>query len=247
MYNPHSRQQPRWLPRQTKENMSLSERLSQVHQRIASACARSGRSPDSLRILAVTKTASPEQLHEACALGLHDLAENRVQVLEAHARELTATPHVRWHMIGHLQRNKVKQLLPLIATIQSVDSLRLAEEIEKCAAALNRRIPVLLEVNAGEEAQKFGAPLSQAIDLANQMAHLPHLDLQGLMSMAPLTDDLSRVRAAFARTRDLLDQIRAAGHVTSSFRDLSMGMSGDFETAIEHGATILRLGTILFG
>lgn len=226
--------------------MSVAERLAELRKRIAEACARAGRGAGEVRIVAVTKAATAGQIREAVAAGLMDLGENRVQVLQQHAGELGAVAGVRWHMIGHLQRNKVKQVMGIAAMIQSVDSLRLAEEIEKTAAAMNRRVPVLLEVNAGEEEQKFGAPVAEAAGLALQMFEMPHLDVQGLMSMAPLTADTQRVHSTFARTRDLFEQIRSAGG-GDGFRELSMGMSGDFEIAIERGATIVRVGSVLFG
>jgi pyridoxal phosphate enzyme (YggS family) len=149
-------------------------------------------------------------------------------------------------MIGHLQRNKVRDVLPIVHSIQSVDSLRLAQEIEKEAAKAQRSMPVLLEINSGEE-QKFGAPLETAIELAAQIAQMPHVQLQGLMSMAPLTEDDGVVRATFARTRELFEQIRSRGFAGEGFKELSMGMSGDFEIAVEQGATMVRLGSVLFG
>ena len=227
--------------------MSVAERLSTAKQRIAEACGRVGRRPEDVRIVAVTKTASEPQIIEAVNAGQLDLGESRAQVLESHAMAIMGMAGVRWHMIGHLQRNKVRDVLLLVHTIQSVDSLRLAQEIEKEADRAQKKIPILLQVNAGEEQQKFGVPMAQLVGLAEQMASMPHLELQGLMSMAPLTEDIHRVRETFARTREAFEEVRARGLAGDAFRELSMGMSGDYEIAIEQGATIIRLGSALFG
>lgn len=227
--------------------MAVSESLYMVRQRIESACARVGRNPSDVRVVAVTKTATAEQIREAVSAGLTELGENRVQVLEQHARELGSVPAVNWHLIGHLQRNKVRQVLGLSRYIHSVDSLRLAEEIQKCAAAMGVRVSVLLQVNAGEEQQKFGANLAEARELGARIAAMPNLELRGVMSMAPLTEDEARIRKAFANARETFEAIRATGVTKDCYRELSMGMSHDFEIAIEQGATILRLGSILFG
>ena len=197
-----------------------------------------------------------DQLVEIARLGVVDLGENRVQTLEAHRREFAERAAaagvdpgtVRWHMIGHLQRNKVKQVLPMVETIQSVDSLRLAQEISTTAGALGRTVPILMEINAGQEAQKYGFALEEAVAAAGEIGRLPAIRLCGLMSMAPLTEDTGRIRQAFGRTRELFGQIRAraGGAVGESFVHLSMGMTSDFEIAIEEGATIVRIGSLLF-
>lgn len=219
------------------------DRYQQVLHRIASACASAGRDPSSVKLVAVTKTASAEQIRELVAAGATTLGENRLQVLEEHAAAVAGLP-VSWHMIGHLQRNKVRQVLRHVQMIQSVDSLRLAQEIDRIACETRRRIPVLIEVNAGEEDQKFGAALSETPALVAEAGGLTHLELCGLMTMAPLTRDTSLIARTFARARDLLEQIRpAAGE---QFRELSMGMSHDFEIAIQQGATIVRIGSLLF-
>ena len=227
--------------------MNVVARLNIIKERIAQACAHAGRNVAEIRIVAVTKTATESQIMELIGAGHLDLGENRVQVLESHAVVTAQTPGVRWHMIGHLQRNKVRDVLMLVHTIESVDSVRLAREIEKEAAKLERRIPVLVQVNAGAEQQKFGVAMEGVLELAQQMAEMPHLELQGMMSMAPLTEDTELVAEAFARTRDAFEKVRSAGFAGEGFRELSMGMSGDFELAIAHGATMLRIGSALFG
>jgi pyridoxal phosphate enzyme (YggS family) len=233
---------------------ALTRNYALARRRIAQACARAGRDPSSVILVAVTKLASVDQMVEIARLGVLDLGENRVQTLETHRKEFTERSAaagvdpgtVRWHMIGHLQRNKVKQVLPLVETIQSVDSLRLAQEISTTAGGLGRTVPILMEVNAGQEPQKYGFALEEAVVAAAQIAQLPAIQVCGLMSMAPLTDDTDRIRQAFVRTRELFGQIRSAGAVGESFVHLSMGMTSDFEIAIEEGATIVRIGSLLF-
>jgi pyridoxal phosphate enzyme (YggS family) len=243
---------------------SLQERLDDVRNRIASACARAGRDVSEVTLIAVTKSAAPEQIREAISLGLGDLGENRVQQLqqraaqinEYHARVLqrgmpvaqqTLPPRIRWHMIGHLQRNKVKQLLPLVSCIHSIDSLRLAEEIDAQAARLDRRIPVMLQVNASEEPQKYGVAVGAAVHLGEQIASMPNLQLVGLMSMAAYGATEAQARFTFCRTREIFEEMRWHKIGGDKLRHLSMGMSGDFESAILEGATMIRVGTQLFG
>ena len=233
---------------------AIGRQYDLVRQRIAQACARAGRDPSSITLLAITKFASVPQMIEIVRLGLFHFGENRVQFLEAHRHEFSTQAAaagldpsmVHWHMVGHLQRNKVKQVLPMVEMIQSVDSLRLAQEISATAHRLGRTMPMLMEINAGQEPQKHGFTLEEAAPAARQIAQLPGIQLCGLMSMAPLTDDVSRIRHAFSRTRDLFTQIHASGEVGDGFIYLSMGMSSDFEIAIEEGATIVRIGSLLF-
>lgn len=233
---------------------ALSTQYDMTRRRIAQACARAGRDPASVTLVAVTKFASVPQMVEIARLGVVHLGENRVQTLEAHRREFAAQAStagvdpsvVRWNMIGHLQRNKVKQVLPVVEMIQSVDSLRLAQEISTTAAGLGRTMAVLMEINAGQEPQKYGFTLEEAAAAAEQIAGLPAIELCGLMTMAPLTEDTARIRQAFSRTRELFEQIRAAGAAGDTFEHMSMGMTSDFEIAIEEGATIVRIGSLLF-
>lgn len=246
----------------------LSEKLDEVKDRIAAACAKAKREPGEVTLVAVTKTAAPEQIREVLQLGVADLGESRVQILtqraaqmnEYHARRLVhggsstgpaaAGPlpdKIRWHMIGHLQRNKAKSILPLVSLIHSVDSLRLAEELEAQAAKLEKRVPVLMQVNASEEPQKYGVAVGAAVHLAEQIDSMPHLQILGLMTMAPLDAGKSQPRHVFARTREIFDEMKWHKIGGTALRHLSMGMSNDFEAAIAEGATIVRVGTLLFG
>ncbi len=238
----------------------LAERLEQVKERIAAACAQAKREPSEVTLVAVTKTAAPEQIREILSLGVGDLGESRVQVLQqraaqvnefysrrmAHAEE-GMPARLRWHMIGHLQRNKVKAVLPIVSLIHSVDSLRLAEELDQQAAKLDKRMPVLMEVNASEESQKQGVAVGAAVHLAEQIDSMPNLQLLGLMSMAAINAKEDQARRTFARTREIFEEMKWHKIGGTALRHLSMGMSQDFEPAILEGATLVRIGTLLFG
>lgn len=241
-------------------NSPLAERLEQIRQRIASACAQARREPSEVTLIAVTKTAAPEQIREILQLGVGDLGESRVQVLTQRAAQVnefyqrrkshgdeSLAPKLRWHMIGHLQRNKVKAVLPLVHLIHSVDSLRLAEELDAQAGRVQRRMPVLMQINASEEKSKFGVAVGASVHLAEQIDSMPNLQIMGLMTMAPLGASLDESRSVFARTREVFEEMKWHKIGGSSFRHLSMGMSGDFEPAILEGATMVRIGTALFG
>lgn len=231
----------------------LAENLAQVRERIAQACARSKREPSEVRLVAVTKSASLAAIKELVQLGQEDLAESRVQQLTQRAEELEAwraklesPPTIRWHMVGQLQRNKVKACVAVASTIHSIDSLRLAEEISARAVREGREIDCLLEVNCSEEAQKSGVAVGAAVHLADQISTLKSIRLVGLMTMGPLVANPDQARFAFARLRDLFDEARFEKIGGRDFVHLSMGMSNDFEVAVEEGATILRIGTALF-
>lgn len=238
----------------------LAERLASVRERIAAACARARRPADEVTLVAVTKSAPVEQVMELVSLGVADLGENRVQQLvqravqvnEWHAREAArpgakVAAKLRWHMIGHLQRNKVKPVLPLVTAVHAIDSLRLAEEIDVQAAKLGRRIPVMLQLNASEEPQKYGVAVGAAVHLGEQVASMPNVQLVGLMTMAAFGADEKTTRFTFSRTREVFEEMRWHKLGGSAFKHLSMGMSNDFEIAIEEGATLVRIGTTLFG
>ncbi|MBI1825456.1 MAG: YggS family pyridoxal phosphate-dependent enzyme [Planctomycetes bacterium] len=235
----------------------LQQNLKCVTDRIAEACAKARRSPSGITLVAVTKTVETDVIRELIELGVSNLGENRVQELTrrvAEIRDTQAPPHSRtvpmksprWHMVGHVQRNKVKALLPWIDVIHSVDSLRLAEEIDAEASRLGRKIELLLEVNASNEPQKQGVAFAAASHLAEQIDSLKHVQLRGLMCMGPLTDDQDLIRYVFCRVRELFDEMISGRICGPDFRDLSMGMSNDFEIGIECGATMLRIGTALF-
>jgi len=219
--------------------------LREVRQRIAQAARRSGRTPDAVRLVAVTKTVPVETIPILLEAGQADIGENQAQQLRDRARELAGLG-VRWHMIGHLQRNKVKYVVPACAMIHSLDSLRLAEEISKRAGAAGARATCLLEVNASGEEAKWGVAPAEAPRLAADLAALPALDLVGLMTMAPLVDDPETVRPVFAALRECLARVNREAELPAPLEELSMGMTQDYETAVEEGATIVRVGTALF-
>lgn len=214
---------------------ALPQRLAHVRAEIARR--QTGRDP--VTIVAVTKGLGPDAVAAAVAAGLTDVGENRVQ--EALAKMDGAPPGVRWHLIGHLQRNKAKLVPGRFVLVHSVDSLALAEELNRRA---QQPLAVLLQVNAAREPQKAGCTLEEAPALARQIAALPGLRLEGLMTMAPLTDDVDVQRRTFRSVRVLRDTIKEEGLWLPT---LSMGMSADYATAVEEGATLIRLGTVLFG
>ncbi len=228
-----------------------------VQARIARAAKKSRRNADDIALVAVTKYCSMEEVRALLSLGHLDLGEGRVQQLEERAALLAGPPSdpladpIRWHMIGHLQRNKIKQVAPLAALIHSVDSLRLAEDLHAYGARNDRVLDVLVQVNASGEDTKTGVPPAAAIHLCEQVESMAHLRLRGLMTMAAPAEnpaDLEgKVRPAFARTRGVFDDIRRASFCNGDFNVLSMGMSDDFEVAIEEGANVVRVGSALFG
>jgi pyridoxal phosphate enzyme (YggS family) len=222
--------------------------LEAVRERIAQAAKRAGRDPEQVRIVAVTKTHPIATVREAAALGLLDVGENRVQEALAKQQAWPDAP-VRWHLIGHLQRNKAKLAAGRFALIHSLDSLRLADALEQAAAARNAVQDVLVQVNVAREDQKDGCAPEEAEGLVAHALKQSHLRLRGMMAMAPLTDDEDAIRATFRGLRELRDRLQPTHDAprTTHGWDLSMGMSSDFEIAVEEGATLLRLGTILFG
>jgi PLP dependent protein len=235
----------------------ISERVKRIKDTINSACARAGRDPQEVKLVVVTKSTTIESIKEVIQSGLTDLGENRVQQLKKVSAEVagflqeqgegSALPKkIDWHMIGHLQRNKVRQVLAITSLIHSVDTLRLAEEINASAAKLNLCPKVLLQVNTSNEPQKYGVPIAAVIHLAEQIETLPNLKLIGLMTMAPLTHNKDVVRACFVRARELFIEMRGEKIVGPDFTELSMGMSSDYQVAIEEGATILRIGSAIF-
>lgn len=230
----------------------IAERIEQVKDTIKETCARVGRNPDEIRLIIVTKSAPIEAVQEVLRLGILDLGENHVQQLKKVSAELAESapdgkvPPIRWHMIGHLQRNKVKQVLPKAFLIHSVDTLRLAEEISTAAKKLDHKVRVLLQVNTSNEPQKYGVPVGAATHLAEQMQTLSGLEMCGIMTMAPLTRNKDVVRACFVRARELFVEMRGERIVGPEFKELSMGMSSDYEVAVEEGATILRIGSAIF-
>jgi pyridoxal phosphate enzyme (YggS family) len=223
--------------------MSLGENLDLIKTRIAAACARVGRDPASVLMLAVSKTHPPEVIAEAARLGISCFGENKVQ--EAKAKIPQCPGRLRWHMVGHLQSNKCREAVALFEMIQSVDSLSLAEEINKRAEQGAKTMPILLEVNSGGEASKFGYSAAKLLEDLPAINKLPHLEIHGLMTVPPWSPDPEKVRPQFRQLREL--SRRCDDILGAPLPHLSMGMSGDFEVAIEEGATIVRIGTALFG
>jgi pyridoxal phosphate enzyme (YggS family) len=237
--------------------VKISDTIKRVQENINSACARSGRDPQEVKLVVVTKSATIEAVEEVIHLGLTELGENRVQQLKKVSSQISDVlkekdensaleKNIKWHMIGHLQRNKVRQVLPIASLIHSVDTLRLAEEINTAAIKMNLFPRVLLQVNTSNESQKYGVPVGAVIHLAEQIATLSNLRLVGLMTMAPLTKDKDVIRSCFVRAAELFVEIRGEKIVGPYFKELSMGMSSDYEIAIEEGATILRIGSAIF-
>jgi hypothetical protein len=234
----------------------LAENMKRVVKRIQDACHRAGRDPDSVTLVAVTKHASLDVIRAMVETGFSNLGESRVQELTKRAaavnewlgrrsRDGGALPRPSWHMVGHLQRNKVKAVLPWVTLIHSLDSLRLAEEVDAQSAKLGRITPALLEVNASGERGKYGVAVAATTHLAEQIDSLEHIELRGLMAMAPLTDDESTARYVFGRVRELFEEIIGDRICGPKFTELSLGMSNDFEHGIEAGATYVRIGTAL--
>jgi hypothetical protein len=223
--------------------MELEANLNSVRHRIALACARAGRDPGSVTLLAVTKGQPPERVDEAARLGLTFFGENKVQ--EARAKIPLCSSRLRWHMIGHLQTNKCRDAVELFEMIQSVDSLTLAQEINKRAEQEGKTMPVLLEVNVAGEASKFGYQPEQLLSDLPQLKGLSRVEFLGLMTVPPWTTEAEKLRPVFRQTRELKD--RCEGILAISLPELSMGMSGDFQVAVEEGATLVRIGTALFG
>ena len=223
--------------------MDIPANYASLRERIAAACARTGRDPASVTLMAVSKHQPPEAVEAALAAGLTCFGENRVQ--EAKAKIPLCPGRARWQLIGHLQSNKCRDAVALFGMIQSVDSLALAQELDKHCEKAAKTLPVLLEVNVAGEASKFGyTPTALLAELAT-LNQLPRLEIHGLMTIAPYTPTPERVRPVFRRLRELKTECEQLLGVP--LPQLSMGMSGDFEVAIEEGATCVRIGTALFG
>ena len=227
----------------TSREARIGENLARIRARIDAACQRARRSPAEVLLVAVTKSARLEWIETLIAHGVTDLGESRPQQLLERAEELRAP--VRWHLIGHLQRNKVRKVLPVAGCLHSVDSLTLATRIDGLAEELGLRPRLLLEVNVSAEAAKDGFSPGQIESDWKSPCALSQVEIGGLMTMAPLSDEPENSRATFRRLRLLRDQL-AAFPGSPALPDLSMGMSGDFEVAIEEGATLIRVGTSLF-
>jgi pyridoxal phosphate enzyme (YggS family) len=223
--------------------MDLQNRLHDIQKRIQDAAVRSGRDPADVALLAVTKTFPAETIRAAYDLGLRTFGENRVQ--EAIEKMTTFPADACWHLIGQLQTNKINKTLGRFALIQSIDSVDLAEAFSK--RQVNGVQDILLEVNTSGETAKSGVRPDQTLEAAKKIAALPGLQLKGLMTVGPLTEDVQKQREAFKKLKELFDSVRAQSWSGNSFATISMGMSGDFEMAIEEGSTLVRVGSALFG
>ena len=223
----------------------IAENVASVRDRIADAARRSGRTEDAVTLVAVTKYVGAEQILPLLAAGCRVLGESRPQQLWNKADAL-AEESIEWHLIGHLQRNKVRRTLPITSMIQSGDSWRIFAAINDESARLDRPTPMLIEVNISGEEAKGGCAPDQVEPLLEKLAPLQHVQVQGLMAMGSWTRDLDTVRADFCAIRELRDRLQSVCPAGVSLDELSMGMSGDFEVGIEEGATIVRVGSALF-
>lgn len=219
------------------ETMSIESNVRSIEGRIAAACERAGRSPGEVTLVAVTKTIDVPRIEAAFNAGVRHFGENRVQEAGPKIERLQRLrPEITWHMVGHLQTNKAKTAVDIFDIMQSVDSLRLAEALSRHS---RRKLSILVEVNVGGEESKSGFPPSEAGEAIARMAILPSIEIAGLMTVAPWVEDAEEVRPVFRRLRELGDAL--------GLRHLSMGMTDDFEVAIEEGATIVRIGRAIFG
>ena len=226
-------------------SQEIEANILNIRQRIAAAAARAGRDPSGIRLMAVRKTVEPERIRSALDAGITLLGENYVQ--EAREKISAVGRSAEWHMIGHLQTNKAKYVVHLFDWIHSVDRLDLARELDKRAGGHNRLLNVLIEVNVSGEASKNGAQPSGVPELVRQISTLPNLAVRGLMTMPPYSDNPENSRPYFQALRRLRDEINAAAVPNVRMDELSMGMTDDFEVAIEEGATIIRVGRAIFG
>ncbi|MGP1272107.1 MAG: YggS family pyridoxal phosphate-dependent enzyme [Phycisphaerales bacterium] len=246
-------------PASDRDSAGLIARYEEVRARVEAAAARTGRDPSRVILVAVTKYAELDDIRDLILHGHRDFGENRVQQLTQRAAMLdewvrrrrslggSTLELPRWHMIGHLQRNKSKKVAEAARLIHSVDSLRLAEELQTIGLKREQPVDVLIQVNVSNEESKFGCPVPAAEALAQSIESMAYLRCRGLMTMAPYADDPEASRPHFARLRDLFDDMTRTGYGEGQFNLLSMGMSNDFEVAIEEGANIVRVGSSIFG
>lgn len=223
----------------------LKDHLMEVQNNIRKACAKCGRSPEDVTLIAVSKTKPVEILQEAYDAGARVFGENKVQEITAKYPELPSD--IRWHMIGHLQRNKIKYIIDKVELIHSVDSLRLAQAINNEAAKHNLVMPVLLEINVAEEESKFGLKMDEVLPLLEEIASMNHIRVEGLMTIAPFVDNPEENRQFFRSLKKLSVDIEKKNINNVNMHVLSMGMTGDYEVAVEEGATMVRVGTGIFG
>ena len=223
--------------------MDISARFEDIRDRMEKAATRSGREPGSVRLIAVSKTRAVKEIAQAVQAGVTDVGENKVKEAETKKPEFGASP--RWHLIGHLQKNKAKKAVQLFDVIHSVDSVAIGERIDRLAGELDKVQPILLQVDLAGEESKSGLPEEKLFDTLETLSRCARLRIEGLMVLPPYFDDENEVRPYFCSLRELSETARERGVLTG--KELSMGMSHDFEIAIEEGATLIRIGTAIFG
>jgi len=229
--------------------VSIADNIARVKQRISEAAARAGRNPDSITLMAVSKVVEPDRIRQAYEAGIRIFGENRVQEFSDKASAVKDLAQAEWHLIGHLQSNKANKAAGLFYAIDSVDSLRLAQKLDQAAQQAGKILPVLIEINVGGEENKSGiAPDSPELEeMLKAASSLQHLEVRGLMTIPPYTEQPEGARPYFQKLRDLRDQIASRSVPRIQMDVLSMGMSHDFEIAIEEGSTCIRVGTAIFG
>lgn len=225
---------------------TIAERLQYIRSKIEAACLKNGRKPEEVKLLLATKTVEPEQIRQAFTAGMNYVGENKVQELKR-KHSLLKDQQVEFHFIGHLQSNKVKDVVQYADCIHSVDRLSLAEALDRQLQKQGRNMDILMQVNTSYEESKFGVTPEQAISLVKELSRFSTLKIRGLMTIGLFSADTERVRKCFQLLANLKEQIAALSLPNTEMKELSMGMSGDFETAVEEGSTIVRIGTALFG
>ena len=223
----------------------IASNLKSVTERIAKSCEKAGRSPQEVRLVVVTKEASLEEIGEVLNSGVRTLGENRVR--DALAKQRSIGDRADWHLVGHLQTNKARDAVRIFSLIHSVDSLRLAQEIDKEAKKINKVQDALIQVNTSAEATKFGMPAETVFDFLKESALYRNISIKGLMTIAPEVDDPEKTRPYFRKLKQLLDDINERRTTNDERRTLSMGMTNDFEVAIEEGSNMVRIGRAIFG
>ena len=224
--------------------MDIEQNINRIHQKIDAALRKANRANENVTLVGATKTVDPETIQEAISSGLHDIGENRVQEMMAKYDRVNGA---RWHVIGTLQRNKVKYIIDKAAMIQSLESLPLAREIDHRAGKIGRVMPVLVQVNPANEKSKSGLPVEEVAPFIESIFNLENIKVMGLMMIAPYAVDRESVRPYFSIMKQLFDEVRQCNYPHTDIQYLSMGMSNDFETAIEEGSNMVRIGTALFG
>jgi pyridoxal phosphate enzyme (YggS family) len=228
----------------------IKENILRINEQIWRVCSKVNRDPKEVSIVTVSKGRSPQEIKEAVLAGITDIGENRVQEAIAKYNELRPNTYdlrpIKWHMVGHLQTNKVKEAVQIFALIQSVDSLHLAAEIDKQAAKINKIQDILIEIKTSKEATKFGLKSDEAIEVIKEIVRLKNVNIKGLMTIAPLVDNPEKARPYFRMLRELRDKFSQYSVLSAPYSVLSMGMTDDFEVAIEEGSNMVRLGRAIF-